>query len=502
MSKMQSSFPDCTDYESVKIPPELEKALLDLRSITGNTMDLNIMEVEVSSHKCAVVTIENMTSTQAMSELIFEPLTNLCLPEDSSPQDVFDWLTKQSLLSAERKTVYTYGEAITQLFSGFALILVNGIASGQVYGIQGYDKRSIDEPTSEQSVMGGQDGFIEVIRTNVSLVRRRLKTPCLRFELTKAGSKSKTDICIAYMADRCPPELVEKIRRRISSIKLETVMNSGYVLPYLSNSSRSIFNDVSTTDRPDLFVSKLCEGKVGVLIDGTPFALILPSLFVESFNTVDDYAYRPYYAAYIRCIKYLSFILAVLLPGVYVALATFHSETFSYKLLLSLVISEETTPYPLVFDVVIITLMYEILREAGIRLPKAVGGAVSIVGGLIIGDAAVSSGLISAPILIIIGLTATASFVIPSLNQQTSVLRIVMIIAGGVAGLYGISLVTAAVIANACALSESGIPYTAPVSPFFKRGIKDVIIRPSYKKLQKTRTLVTDFKSSQSGGEV
>lgn len=486
------------NYENIKIDPSIDRSLLDLRSIMGNTMDLNIMEVQVSSHRCAVVTIENMTSTEAMAQLLFRPLTSLSLPEGSKPQDIFDFLTKQSLMSSDRQTCYSYGDAVTQLFSGFALVLVDGIGSGQLYGIQGYDKRSIDEPTSDLDVMGGRDGFIEVIRTNVSLIRRRLKTPCLRFELMKAGEKSKTDICIAYMADRCSPKLVESVRKRLGSIKLETVFSSGYVMPYLTGSSKSIFTDVQVTDRPDAFAAKLCEGKVGVLIDGTPFTLLIPGFFIENFNTMDDYAYRPYYAMYIRAIKYLSFILAVMLPGLYVALATFHSETFSYKLLLDLVVSEESTPYPLVFEVVIITLMYEILREAGIRLPKTVGGAVSIVGGLIIGDAAVGSGLISAPILIIIGLTATSSFVIPGLNQQTSILRLVMIIAGGIAGLYGISLVTAAVVANACMLSESGIPYTAPVSPFDKRGFKDILMRAGFKKLEKTKTLVTDFKTEDS----
>lgn len=491
-------FPDCMNYEDIKISPSIDRALTDIRSIMGNTMDLNIMEVQVCSHRCAVVTIENMTSTEAMAQLLFRPLTSLTLPENSPPQAVLDFLTKGSLMSSERQTCYTYGDAVTQLFSGFALVLVEGIESGQLYGIQGYDKRSIEEPTSDLDVLGGKDGFIEVIRTNVSLVRRRLKTPCLRFELLQAGTKSKTDICIAYMADRCSPELVSSVRRRIGSIKLETVLSSGYVMPYLTGSRGSIFSDVQTTDRPDAFAAKLCEGKVGVLIDGTPFTLLLPGFFIESFNTMDDYASRPYYAMYIRAIKYLSFVLAVMLPGVYVALATFHSETFSYKLLLNLVVSAETTPYPLVFEVVIITLMYEILREAGIRLPKTVGGAVSIVGGLIIGDAAVNSGLVSAPILIIIGLTATSSFVIPSLNQQTSILRMVMIIAGGIGGLYGISLVTAAVIANACALSESGMPYTAPVSPFFKRGFKDILLRSGFKRLEKERTLVTDFKASSA----
>lgn len=491
-----SACPTYDNFEDTKIPSDISTALLYLRSITGNTMDLNIMEVIVSEHKCAVVSIENMTSTSSMAELLFRPLCELSLPKGSKPSDIFDYLTKESLLSSERATVYNYGEAMVRLFSGFALVLVDGIASGQVYGIQGFDKRAVMEPTSEINILGGRDGFIEQVRTNISLVRRRLKTPCLRFELMQVGKKSNTDVCIAYMADRASSELVDSVRRRLSSIKLDAILTSGYVTPFLIKSDKSLFTDIQSTDRPDAFCRWLCEGKVGIIIDGTPFALLVPSFFVDNFSTVDDYANRPFYVFYIRAIKYLAFFLTVMLPGIYVALATFHSETFTYKLLISLVVSEQTTPYPLVFDVVIITLMYEILREAGIRMPKNIGGAVSIVGGLIIGDAAVSSGLISAPILIIIGLTATASFVIPSLNQQTSVLRIIMIIAGGLSGLYGISLVTTAVIANICAVSDMDIPYSAPISPFSKKGLSRLVLRQGFKKQASEETLVSDFSDS------
>ncbi len=492
-------YADYKSYENKKIPESLSDALTNLRTITGNTMDLNIMEVTVSGHRCAVVAIEAMTSTEVMGELIFRPLCELKLSENSTPQDIFDYLTKYSLMSAERATVYTFGEAMVRLFSGFALVLCEGISSGQVYGIQGFDKRTVMEPTSDINILGGRDGFIENLRTNMSLVRRRMKTPVLRFELVRAGKQSNTEICIAYMADRASPELVESVRRRLASIKLDAILTSGYVTPFLSKSHKSIFTPVESTDRPDAFCAKLCRGKVGVIIDGTPFALLVPSLFVENFATVDDWANRPYYVLYIRIVKYLAFFLSVMLPGIYVALATFHSETFTYKLLLSLVVSEQSTPYPLVFDVVIITLMYELLREAGIRMPKNIGGAVSIVGGLIIGDAAVSSGLISAPILIIIGLTATASFVIPSLNQQTSVLRIIMIIAGGISGLYGISLISAVLIANICTLDDIGVPYTAPLSPFSKKGAKEIFLRSGFRKLSEDKTMMSQFSESCGG---
>ncbi len=214
---------------------------------------------------------------------------------------------------------------------------------------------------------------------------------------------------------------------------------------------------------------------------------------MEAFRTVDDYTSRGFYVTYIRWIKYLSFFLAVALPGIYVAISSYHPEMLSHRLLLNLVAAQEATPYSVTAEAMIITVMYEIMREAGIRLPKAVGGAVSIVGALIIGDAAVTSSLISAPLLIIIGLTATASFVIPSLNQQTSVLRFVYIVVGGMFGLYGISIITIALIASTCALNSFTVPYTAPVSPVTPKALRDVFARSSFKRLQKTKGRVENL---------
>ncbi|NLZ45595.1 MAG: spore germination protein, partial [Clostridiales bacterium] len=462
------------------------------RTIMDNSMDLNIMEVEISGHKCAVITIESMISTVSMSQIVFGYLMDFKTP-DCTGQRIFDFITKESLLTTERKTIYTYGDLTRFAYSGFGVILIDGISKAVVLGIQGYDKRSIAEPTGEMSIKGAQEGFTEVIRTNISLIRRRLKTPTLKFEMMQIGSKSKTDVCIAYISDKASSKYVDRIRRKLSKIKLETVLTSGYIQPFLEGRKKSIFSDSLTTERPDVFCTKLNEGKVGILIDGTPYTIVCPSVFSENFMTMDDYATKPFYSTYIRLVRYASFFLAVIMPGLYVALVTFHPETFTHKLLLILAISEETTPYPLFMEVFIIMIMYEILREAGIRLPRAVGGAVSIVGGLIIGDAAVKSGLVAAPILILIGLTATSSFVIPTINEQTSILRLLFIIAGGTLGLFGIGIASSFLIINVCAMNTFGIPYSAPLSPYTNSAFKEAIIRPSFRKFAKKKGNIKDY---------
>lgn len=484
---------DDKNYAHVLLPESAEEFKKMLKDAAGNTMDVNITDVMVSGHKCVFVAAEGMISTQALSTLVFEPLMRFDTGDTASADEVYKFLTKQSIMTIDRQELTTFGEVFMRLFSGFAIIFIDQKNKAISLGIQGYDKRGVENPSSDSTILGAQDGFIEALRTNVSLVRRRIKSPKLKFELMQIGKTTKTDVAVAYISDKADKRIVNEVKRRLESIELETIFSSGYIEPFLEGEHKTIFSSVNTTDRPDAFCIKLNEGKVGVIIDGTPFALVVPTIFMEAFRTVDDYASRGFYVIYIRWIKYLSFFLAVALPGIYVAVSSYHPEMLSHRLLLNLVAAKESTPYSVTAEAMIITIMYEIMREAGIRLPKAVGGAVSIVGALIIGDAAVTSSLISAPLLIIIGLTATASFVIPSLNQQTSVLRLVYIVIGGLFGLYGISIITVMIIASTCALNNFGIPYTAPVSPVTPSALRDVFARSSFKHLQKTKGKVENL---------
>ena len=488
--------PDYKTYKDAKINSDLTKSLTDLRTISGNTMDLNIMNVMVSGVPCAVVTIEGMVSTSSMAELVFRPLMNL-QAENAEKDTVFDFLTTQSLLAAERKTVFTYGDVFQFLFSGFAVIFIDGLSKAVVFGIQGYDKRSVSPPDSEQTIYGARDSFTEVIRTNISLIRRRMKTPTLRFEMLQAGELSSTDVCILYLRDRAAPEMVQRIRSKISKIKLDTVLNSGYIEPFLDDSyEKSIFSSIAKTERPDMVCAKLNQGKVCVLIDGTPFCLICPTLFVESFQTMDDYIAKGFYANFIRWIKYFAFFLAVLFPGLYVALVMFHPEFFTLKILLNLSASEEATPYPLVIEVIVLMLMFEVMREAGLRMPTSIGSAVSIVGSLIIGDAAVKSGIVSAPLLIVVGITATSSFAIPNLNQAVPILRLLFILAGGCAGLFGISVCLMMLLANVGAMNDFYIPYTAPLAPFHPKGAKDIFAREQFRSYEKEHSTIEDYRTN------
>lgn len=452
-------------------PPSVRSAVDMIRDITGSTCELNCAYYRISGREVAVLSEEGIAGALMQNEMLSEVFAAAGREGAKSGDELVDLIFGRLLVSPDKALITLIDEGLTRLFSGFTLIIADGSARVIAFGTQMFGTRSVSPPIADQTVYGPQEAFTENIRVGISLIRRRLRTPALRFEMLSAGRLSKTDIVIAYIRGRASGEAVAKLRSRIQSADPDTVLSSGYLRPFIEKGyPRTLFSPSRLTERPDTTAAALAEGKIAVLIDGTPFALILPTVFAEAFTTPDDRACKPLYVSFIRWLKYLAFFLATLFPGLYAA-AVFEPESFAFKLLLNLYSAEESTQFPLGVEVLIITLLLEILREAGIRLPKAVGSAVSIVGGLIIGDAAVKCGIISAPLLILVGLTATSSFVIPELSQQTSVMRVIFILAGTLAGMYGLACALIIMLANICAMDELSLCYTSPLIPLDKRRI-------------------------------
>lgn len=483
-----------TSYEKERLDADLERNILKLRKVLGNSMDFNVVRITINRVTCAVLTIEGMVSTESMSDLVFRPLMSLEGGDCDTPEDIMNFITDRSLMANDRTICYTLGTVTDLLFSGFALLLVNGINSAAAFGIQGYAAKAISAPTIENDLLASQEAFAEVIRTNISLIRRRIKHPSLRFEMLKSGKISNTEVCIVYIEGKADSRILSQVRKRINDIGLDSVLGPGFVQPFLEKrSEKLLFTEIGYTERPDMLSVNLIQGRIGVLVDGTPFALICPYLFSQNFENIDDYAAKTYFAMFVKTIRYLSFILAVAFPGMYVAAVNFNPEMLNLKLLLSLAAGERSTMLSLFSELIIVMLLLEILREASIRLPNSIGTAISIAGGLIIGETAVKSGIISSPLLIVVGITATASFVLPSLNQQVSVLRLAFIFAGGFAGFFGISVCAVMAIANICSQSFVGIPFTSPLSPFRKNRIMNIIGRKNFAKLEKESPTIKDL---------
>lgn len=483
-------------YEQRPIPEKLEEAIAEVRQIANNSSDILINRLIIGNISCAIVSCEGMLSTAIMTDLIIKPLTGMQTQPDS--ETLFQYIQNRLLLSLDRPVVRNYGDFFRLLHSGFAVLFAEGQSKALAFGVQGYDKRSISEPSGEENILGGQDGFVETIRTNMSLLRRRMKTPLLKFELSQIGNLSQTDICLCYMTDRVPPQLLRQVKKELASVKLDTVLSTGYLQSFLEKCRGSLFDSVSLTQRPDVLCSKLLEGRIALLIDGTPFVIVIPKLFVENFQTLDDYNNKPYYAAFSRWMKYTAFLLAVLLPALYIAVCMHHPELLNSTLVLILTEAEEKAPLSLPVETIFVLIMYEVIREAGLRLPKSVGGAVSIVSGLIIGDAAVSSGLISTPMLTMVAISVIAGFVTPDLNAPITVLRLLFIIAGGLWGLFGIGLLGMLALYNLCATENFGFPVTAPLAPFVSKSMRDVATRVNFRQMQSGNFTVEEYHEQNS----
>lgn len=281
------------------IVPKLAENLSVIRRIAEDSSDLLVNEFVLSGLPAVLLCYEGMLSTSTITELILRPITQIALPNPTAAK-IFDYIEKRQLYSTDRADAKTYADLFRFLNSGFAVLVLEGASRALVFGIQGYDKRSVSEPSGEDNILGAKDGFVETVRVNMSLVRRRMKSPQLKLKLFCKGSKSQTDLCLCYMADRVPQKWIQEIQARLDRMELESILSSGYIQPFLENCRGCIVDTVGTTERPDVFCAKLLEGRVGLFIEGTPFALVIPKLFCESFQTMDDYCYQPVYTTLIR----------------------------------------------------------------------------------------------------------------------------------------------------------------------------------------------------------
>lgn len=468
---------------SKKLTASLNENCSEVRALMNNSSDLIIKYFAADNHKMAVITCEGMIGKADLANLIFRPLV-ASPPKIQDDNDFFCTVCSDMPIAEEQKQVYDFDTLCLNIMSGFAVLLCDGAGFGIAIGIQGYSHRSIDEPSTHINLRASREGFIEVVRTNVAMVRRRMKSPTLKTVMMTIGDRSNTDVSVCYLTDKADVNTVNAVIDKLKNIPLNTIVSSEYLQSFLEPGGTTLFSQIFTTERPDVFVSKLYEGRVGIIVDGTPFALVLPCLFAENFVTMDDYTHKPYFSAFLRIIRFFAFIAGAILPGLYVALCNFHPEMFRSALLLNIYSSVQTTAYPVFGECLIMYLLYEIMREAGLRLPRSVGHAVSIVGGLVIGEISVSAGLMSAPVVLIIAATGLCSFAVPDLYDSCMILRLVFIVAGGMLGLFGITVVGVVVFFRICSKNAYGVPYTAPFAPItFKSIVRDTFYRAGWRKL-------------------
>lgn len=475
----------------------LRENIIELKRLTGNSADFTIRTFRLNNimkSECAVFTTEGMCNKETLAISVINPILH-CEYNEKTGKELFKYIFDYVLSASEILVVNSFEEVLSFSMSGFAVLAVDSCSKMLAIGVQGFSFRSVSEPESEVVQRGSREGFTEALRINMTLIRRRMKSPDLVFDSLSVGSTSNTQVALCYIKGKATESSVDEIRNRLNNCDLKTLLGSGYLVPYLEDSGKNeVFTGVGITERPDTLCGKLLEGRIGILIDGTPSVLIIPHLFVENFQSVDDYSNRPYFASIIRLLKYFSYLLSVFVPGIYIAFVKFHTDYFPEQLYKNIEKSISDTPLPLILEILMIDFLYEIMREAGLRLPKALGHAVSIVGALVIGDCAVSAGIIGAPSLISVAIAAICSYVIPDLYPQITVLRLTFIVVGGILGVWGIVLSSTIIIIFMCSKSTLGVAYMSPLSPFSGKSMRDVFVRMGWKRLSQYTANVQKLK--------
>lgn len=466
--------------EDRTISSEVEVNRRDIAEIFGNTADLQTVEIRVGDRKGLLLFLSSTIDSQQLADTLIEPLSDTKLNEFELEKGEDMERFTQTVISGKKYVITSTINQMTWLIlSGYVVICFDGLARAVALHCPEKSQRGIEEPTTQTVIKGPKEGFTESAEQSISLIRKRIKNPKLRFESYLIGSETKTSIYIGYMDGIINPKILQEVRKRICDIHTNAVFDSGMIEEFITDKTMSPFPLTFNTERPDSTAANLISGKAVVIVDGSPFVLCLPVTLNDFFQISEDY-YQPFMmASFIRFIRYVAFMIALIMPAVYVAIITYHHELIPTPLLISIMSQRESIPFPAVVEVLIMEFTFEILREAGIRMPRAVGMTVSVVGGLVIGQAAVEAGIISSIMVIVVALTAIASFVSPvySFSMAARLLRFVLVILAATLGMYGVMLGLFFMVGHLNSLRSFGIPYLAPMAPFILEDQKDVVLR-------------------------
>lgn len=466
--------------EDIKLQKSLHENLKNLKNILSDSQDLNVHAIRFGSDSqfsAAIVFFDGMIDNPTLTDGILRPLMlwGMGKKEDPDDTELLNILQQEVVCASTVTKEEDISELAAGCLCGETILLVDGCVGGLVINTKGWEKRSVTEPASETVVRGPREGFTENLRTNTSLIRRKIRNGQLKLEQMKIGEKTQTNVCLMYLDGVANPKVVEEVRYRISKLDVESILESGYIEEYIEDAPFSPFSTVDYSEKPDVVAARVLEGRIAIVVDGTPFVLTVPMLFIESFQTAEDYYVRSVYASLLRIIRFVAYLITVFAPAVYIALNAFHHELIPTTLLFTFAKAREGTPFPVFIEALIMVFAFEILREAGVRLPRPVGQAISIVGALIMGDAAVSAGIVGAPMVITIAITAVAGFLVPSQTDSGSMLRVVMMIPAAILGLYGVAFGFLAILVHLASLESFGIPYFDSFSN--TRDIQDTLVR-------------------------
>ncbi|MGL4873193.1 MAG: spore germination protein [Clostridium sp.] len=458
----------------------MNKYLNSVKEQFEGSFDVKYRDVNCSLGKATLVFVDNICSGDFINEYIVLPLKR----NEYECKDVEDLLKNVLDLANYVKGKNDLDDIFLHIVSGDVVIFIENYEEVLFCEAKGMVRRGIGIPVTENVLKGPREGFNELFVDNISLLRRKMKNSNLKFEPTYVGEKSKTIVCLAYIKGVAPEGLIEYAREKIKSLNMEFLLDTNYIEDKLKN-KESIFDTVGYTEKPDEIAAKIMEGRIAILVDGTPFVITIPYFFLENFQMPDDYYINRTFANFTRVLRWIAFFIATFLPGIYVAVITYHFSLIPSLFLFRLAVSRAGIPIPTVLEIIVMMISFQIIKEAGLRLPQPIGSAMSIVSALILGEAAVGAGIASRITIIVIALSMLSYFLIPKMYSALSVWSLVFVLAGSIFGLPGIFSLTIVFIAKVAGLETGNYPYLFPLGSFEKFNFKDVLFRGKLGRISK-----------------
>ncbi len=456
----------------MKLTNNLSDNLIRIKKLLDSD-DVSFVKIKIARNDGCLIFAKDIVSKNEIGELVLKPLQEFDGTVDE--QNLFD-----VFLSPEKSKLTDVEKVADDVVLGNAVLLCDEVPSAFSFGLKHFEQRAITEPPTSTVIKGPREGFVESLPVNIGLMRRKIKSPDLRFENVSVGKYSKTPVAICYIHGIADEKLVERVKNKISLIDIDAVLDSSYISKFLGGHKTSVFKQLGNTEKPDILAAKILEGRVAVLVDGSPIALTVPYLLIEDFQSPNDYYGSAYSATFARILRLISVAIAVLIPAFFVASELYHLQLIPLSFLLTIVNSIKGIPLSPSYEMIFTLLIFEILNEASVRMPKYVGMVVSIVGGLVLGETAVNAGIISAPALMIVALSGICLYTVPELEKTFSMIRLVFLVAAGCFGAYGLLVCISILTIYLVTFENYETPLCAPFSPLVKEDLKDGFYKGFY----------------------
>lgn len=458
----------------MKMNNKLGQIVDEIKTLFENNEDIVYKEMSVCNKDIVCIYQKGVSDLNQIGQFILKPLVSIeFLPQ----KNIVEYIEKQVLSFPDSKLECNVNKLVDEIMKGAAIVLINGEKDAIVLSVNKYFERSITEPPTSTVLSGPRKGFVENLQTNLGCIKEILSTNDLKIKYLKVGEYTKTDIAIVYISSVCDKNMVQEIENKIKKIKIDGVLDSYYITSFLEMKPHSIFKQVGKSEKPDMVCAKLLEGRVAVVVAGSPIVLTIPYILLEDLQSSDDYYSNNIKSSILRVLRVCSIIITLLLPGLYVSVQLYHYKLIPLPLIITIINTTLGLPLSPFAEMMFVLIIFEILYEASLRMPKYLGIALSVVGALILGDTAVSAGVISPPAVMIVALSGITLYTVPDQAPQFIILRFAFTIVGGCFGLFGLILLTMFVITYLCDLDIYGSPYLAPFAPHIKHDMQDALFK-------------------------